>query len=435
MSLWRSRALALIDRCSRPAPPSKWIETADIDIDVGEIRVPSAIEVVDSLWEAKLIEENHDVAKAFKKVPRASISDTAYGMRSGVGPTDRSPSPSRKSVIPGKVGLLEPRGKRGRRMLLEKTDAGKEAVADSSLPPLPPIASVQSNLDDRCPANTGNLWRCMRARAAENCEVNFTQVNTISRKHFAYRNVVSSDPHGWWVDRLSSGPKQLSAMRKKIAKRTEVVVTVIVCDRDGRKEQEYDVLASQTLNDLRDAFYFVSDWMYDGITRIHSACFFIDGIFYTDTRHNSALDYSKELIEWVSEVKEPGFLRATKSRSMDTRICDLQRIPFGERCVYIHQGDLEHTVVFSNARFLHSHEDCPYPEAYPILTFMKRYDKRKCYACVQNFAIYIVIDSSRCPHNPSFWCQTCFRHFFQDEDGSYIQPLDYKVFPYLHEEQ
>jgi len=215
--------------------------------------------------------------------------------------------------------------------------------------------------------------------------------------------------------------------------RGEVIVTVAVCARAGAKEQEFDVLATQPLHELRDALHFVTDWHFDGPTRLQSACFFIDGIFYSDKRDPTALDYSTDLIEWI-KATNPSLLRAESSESMDVRLCDLGRIPLGERCIYIHQGDLEHNVIFTNVRLAEPGRDCPFREAYPLLTFMRRYNKRRCYACLQLFAIWMVMDSSRCPHNPSYWCASCFRHFFQDAAGEFLPPVDYKIFPYLHDD-
>merc|ERR1712183_1098679 len=97
-------------------------------------------------------------------------------------------------------------------------------------------------------------------------------------------------------------------------------------------------------------------------------------------------------------------------------------------------GDIEHNVYFTNARLVNLSTDCPFTEAYPVLTFCRKYIKRKCTACLQNFAVWLVLDSSRCPHSPAFFCATCFRRFFQDADGAYVPPVDYKVFPYLHDE-
>lgn len=288
---------------------------------------------------------------------------------------------------------------------------------------------IEREAMQRAPTRTNMLLRQWQHDASD-----FVFANR-SILFYQFASTVTKDPHAWWTRRLSAGEASLHRRRERLAKRGEVVLTVAVCDVHGRKCQEFDVLASQRLYELRDALYFASDWMFDGPTRLPSAFFFIDGAFYSDRRHPGSLDYSRSLIEWLQATREPGFVRADESKSMDLRFMDLPRIPFGEKCLYVHQGDQEHPVYFTNARLLHSHDDCPFEEAYPVLTFMRRYRKRSCYACRQNFANWIVVDSSRCPHNPSYWCQTCFRHFFQDAEGNYLPPVDYKMFPYLHDDQ
>ena len=116
-----------------------------------------------------------------------------------------------------------------------------------------------------------------------------------------------------------------------------------MCDEKGTKEQEFDMLASQPLSSLRDAFWFVEDWMFDGPHRLKSAMFFIDGVCYADRRKPGALDYSTELIEWLKST-QPQLLRATASKSMALRLCDIGRLPFGERCIF--RVGNEHCSVF-----------------------------------------------------------------------------------------
>ncbi|CAK0902861.1 unnamed protein product [Prorocentrum cordatum] len=266
------------------------------------------------------------------------------------------------------------------------------------------------------------------------------------------RSAVAGDPHRRWTRKVvarhtgvffhDDAPEvfgrveDTSAVPASVPRvgAEEAIVTVAVCNASGCKEQEFDVLASQTLCELRDAFYFVSDWMFDGPTRLGSSCFFIDGLFYVDRRNPNHVDYSVEIIEWLKETRDSNFLRSQTALSMDVRLCDLGHIPFGEVCVYIHQGNIEHNIYFTGTRLVHPRDDCPFSEAYPLLTFMRRYVKRRCFACLQHLAIWVVLDSTRCPYNPSFWCAQCFRRFFQDAEGQFIPPVDYRVFPYLHDE-
>ncbi|CAK8986268.1 snRNA-activating protein complex subunit (SNAPc subunit) (Protein SHOOT REDIFFERENTIATION DEFECTIVE 2) [Durusdinium trenchii] len=251
-----------------------------------------------------------------------------------------------------------------------------------------------------------------------------------------FRNAVQGCPHGRWVDRMlkrckAESQAQLPPELSRVSAE-DVILTVMLCDQKGCKEQEYDVLASQTLHDLRDALYFVGDWMYDGPSR-RSACMFIDGIFYSDMRESSALDYSKELVEWI---KKAGHIQLKEecSRTMEARFCDLDRIPFGEKCCFIRQGDIEHLMYFTDARLLNPKVDCPLRDAYPCLIWMRRYRKRCCVVCKKMLASWVVLDSSRCPFNPAYFCRCCFEHFSQNERGECIPPMDYQVFPYLHDE-
>lgn len=268
---------------------------------------------------------------------------------------------------------------------------------------------------------------------------------------YVYNNAIQGNAHRRCLERAvklhySEGPSQAERETERcmpdrsllpeslqLIEKDEMIITVVVCSTLGHKEQQFDILASQKLYELRDAFHFASDWMFDGPTRLKSASFFIDGIFYDDQRHPGALAYSKEIIEWLRQTRA-GFLRKDTPMSMDVRLSDLDSIPFGKRCTYIHQGDVEHGVYFTNARLANPSCDCPLREAYPILTFMRRYSKRLCYACWQNAAVWVVLGSSKCPHNPGFWCGRCFDQFYRDEKGTLVPPHDYKMFPYLHDD-
>ena len=253
-------------------------------------------------------------------------------------------------------------------------------------------------------------------------------------------NAVQGDPHARSLERIlkhrSEFQSDTSLIPETRVSAEDVIITVMLCDQKGSKEQEYDVLASQPLHDLKDALYFVGDWMYDG-PRSRSACMFIDGAFYSDMRQQpsgpSTLDYGIELVEWIRRAGHPK-LKDEPLRTMSERFCDLERIPYGEKCCYIRQGDIEHLMYFTGARLLNKTMDCPLREAYPCLIWMRKYQKKHCVVCRKFLASWVVLDSTRCPFNPAHFCRICFKHFSQNERGEYIPPLDYKVFPYLHEE-
>lgn len=443
----------LADTADKPAE-----DDHDIDISTEGTRLPSTTEDVDQLIHQALVEEGFFVEGSEQDPPaprqvsrrHRSKSPARYPVDNSMLPVLQDSSSQIEKGSPhaneistrvdastasggaarGRPRLSARQEGRGRG---KKRRVGSDAEADEHAGkvarPMPQLADVREARAKRTQSRTSMLVANDGALADDAARL---ASHGMGQHFVAYPSIANDEPHKWWRDKLLAAGWEDHA-HVFVNDATEIILTVAVCNASGAKEQEYDILASQSLCDLRDAFYFASDWMYDGPTRLNSACFFIDGVFYTDKRDPSALDYSVEIIDWL-KMTRPGMLRAHESKSMDVRFIDLGRIPFGEKCIYLHQGDIEHGVIFTNARLMQTQHDCPHREAYPVLTFMRRFHKRRCYACLENLAIWVVIDSARCPYNPSFWCQNCFRHFFQHASGEYIQPFDYKVFPYLHDD-
>ena len=80
----------------------------------------------------------------------------------------------------------------------------------------------------------------------------------------------------------------------------EVILRVILysSNRSGgvrRPIAEFDVLGSQKLTALKDHVHFscMHDYTAEGQVNVSSSSFFIEGVFYDDTRDASALRYSK----------------------------------------------------------------------------------------------------------------------------------------------
>ena len=304
---------------------------------------------------------------------------------------------------------------------------------------LPSYADLVVSRWDKCKAETADIlidpaprkgWRNTAAKA---CMIHPNAVHGSAHKRMLHRMLKaaagSTEPLRKEVEQECTPPPEIPAQLAGLG--SEVILTVSVYSTDGHKDQEYDILSTQTLQDLRDAIYFVDDWTYDGPSRLDSACFFIDGVFYSDMRLESAIDYAASLIPYI-QATGCQELKATSSRSMCARFCDLARIPFGERCAYIRQGNCEHAMYFTGARLPCKDSDCPLVDGYPLLTWMKSHHRTLCHACVQNLAFWCVHNSSRCPRNPAKICQLCFRHFFLTADGQLKYPVDYSLFPYLH---
>lgn len=468
---WRVRAQqALRELSGEASGRPEVVPKMDIDPLVADTRVLLENEVVEAMITKRLEAEGVRVTEpaaaaptAQQKRPRATAKSTAEEGDVAESAKPRSTAKRQNRKQQSNVINGDDAAKRAAESV-ESTETGADADA-----PL-----VPHDIDQVAPLRNAATLRAERlaqirtqsaqlvAASYEDPEPAYMTAQKV-QPLCALASCVDSEAHRTWVDRIATrftgvqrspscwkeSAEQRRVNRKSLSECTpadltgipadlpriaphDVIVTVAVCNQNGTKEQEFDMLASQSLADLRDAFWFVQDWMFDGPRRIKSACFFIDGAFYVDRRHPKALDYSKELIMWL-KATDSHILRSSEAKCMSLRLCDLDRVPFGERCVYLHQGDIEHNIVFTGARLV-GPADCPLLEAYPVLTFMRRYAKKKCFGCLVAPAIWMVLDSTRTPHNPCFLCGMCFRHFYQDENQDFIPPVDYKVFPYLHDE-
>jgi len=423
LQVWRCRARLAYGRVAAVPKATE----VPLDISTEGVRLPTSTEVIEEMIRVRLSAEGFCTSGDDEdSTMQKSIS--AFKPQNGDSDSEE------------KGTELEPPEHRKARAKLSASELDE-------LAPIKKYAQIKKERLAKIATETGNLLHretaeYMKSKVANATSSSFSLYDTaihiyphkgaterVAMQHGFTRNRMAHKDDDFSLPDVSDIPE--SVLR---VKPDDVIVTVAVCNKKGAKDQEFDILASQCLFELRDALHFASDWMFDGPTRMKSACFFINGVFYADKRHPDALDYSKELIPWLKETRGARFVKSDESKSMDTRICDLTPLPFGEVCVYVHQGDIEHHVVFTNARLINKQSDCPFVEAYPLLTFMRAFRKRRCYACFQNCAIWIVLDSSRCAPNPSFWCQNCFNHFYRDEAGRYVPPVDYKIFPYLHDD-
>jgi len=163
------------------------------------------------------------------------------------------------------------------------------------------------------------------------------------------------------------------------------------------KEQGYLVLANQYKN--------------------RSGFFFIEGVFYNDTRDPMNRDYSEEIMEWAKQ----SFKRSSKklgsfsSKKMeDIKFKNLQ-IRLGYPYYYCHQGNCEHLMIFTDMRLLHG-DDPQLRKLYPYRIYKKMPKRIKCSICDINTAMWITTDDILAFEDPSYFCQSCFDLLHYDED-------------------
>eukprot|EP01133_Synstelium_polycarpum_P010579 gene10579-12308_t len=142
------------------------------------------------------------------------------------------------------------------------------------------------------------------------------------------------------------------------------------------KTQDFIVLGSQRLTELRDKLYCLKDKILDGEYR-KSAFFFINGIFYNDMRDNNSISYASPIIDWLRRKgKDPGYTE----RSMDAyTFLDLS-LSIGEKYLYCNQGNCEHFIVFTQIRMINGTDSFKRSD-YPLATHQVKLRRRKCKVC------------------------------------------------------
>ncbi|KAJ2821928.1 hypothetical protein FBU31_004747 [Coemansia sp. 'formosensis'] len=223
----------------------------------------------------------------------------------------------------------------------------------------------------------------------------------------------------------------------------EVILSVCFYNTrsSNAKMEEYLVLGSQSLTVLRDAFYCISDFLIshrDEVTenskekKTSSSYFFIEKTFYNDMRSPTATDYSRVITEWASDPerqeKNPK-LRGLQSRLMDgARFQDLS-IRLKQPYIFMHQGDCEHVMMFTDLRLLGPKDD-QFVESYPKQIFRTRHMRHKCRMCSAYPAQFVTKNDFHSGMSPCYFCEKCYTpfHFGADEE----KLLDHDVFPYAN---
>lgn len=190
--------------------------------------------------------------------------------------------------------------------------------------------------------------------------------------------------------------------------------------------QEYQVLGSNFLTELRDKFYCqcnfgpfkdISDDPHNIPERTPQTpdpgFFFIHDTFYNDTRNPANLDYSKIIVDWY---QKQGYAREFKTALMqDTKFEDLQ-IRVGYPCVYQHQGACEHVFCISSVDLLNN-SHCLVRSEYPILHSALKTRATMCDICGRSDAMFIVTNCPLHLKDPMKMCYNCFFHFHYENDG------------------
>lgn len=206
-------------------------------------------------------------------------------------------------------------------------------------------------------------------------------------------------------------------------------------------DQVYEVISSLPLSALRDQIRCVADNRHnrevsndpDSVTHgldaghvYKSGYFYIDETFYNDLRFPECIDLSDVIINWTSQ-SERGIGPFKKSVITQT-FADLT-IQLGYPYLYVHQGNCEHMVVFSDLRLFKNSRDSTELSNYPKFIHSNRRPHINCIFCKVNVAKWYVKENVDMPEDPSFLCERCFRMFCYDSTGQ--KTCDFKAYPFL----
>ena len=208
--------------------------------------------------------------------------------------------------------------------------------------------------------------------------------------------------------------------------------------------QELMFLGSQRLSDLRDSIVCVNDHAVHldvaknpGLQLVEenkrakdampSGLFYINGTFFTDMRNKLAKDYSENLLRWAAKQHDHGEYKVEEMS--DARLSDLT-IRLGFPYLYLHQGDCEHLLTFTDVR-LKANTDPIDVSCYPIARGHSSKLSVRCCTCNRNAAVWVVVGCCKMPIPRAHVCNKCLKLFCYDVNDEPVN--NFKLFRYYDE--
>lgn len=233
-----------------------------------------------------------------------------------------------------------------------------------------------------------------------------------------------------------------------------LIYTFTICDHQLQRQQCIDVLGNHTLAQLKDIIYCVNDLVTTDNPKNDESFFFINDIFYIDTRpsassnpHNEVRTRVNNLRTWLLNNKQRGDVSSGGYDhrdtlypivSMENTRIDTLNLSCYSKYLYKHEGICEHILLVSDVRYNHPIVDVANQRAstnvvtYPCTRFRKIYKKRKCCICESYSATKIVFGDRLAATNPAHYCETCYYNLHYDVDENILYD-DFRVFPYVHD--
>lgn len=248
-------------------------------------------------------------------------------------------------------------------------------------------------------------------------------------------NFKFKEPRVREVQQLQDKPEKQSSIEESLQPFKDSVVTLRFYEpfkytpsikNQPRFHQEYQVLGSNLLTELRDKFYCHCNQgpffdISDNPHHIHEhnplapnpGFFFIHDTFFNDCRNPLNDDYSKVIRDWLKRFH---YVRDFKASTMETTKFEDLSIRVGYPCVYQHHGACEHIFCITSVDLLDS-SDSLIPSDYPRLSSANRKRASLCDFCGQIDASFLVTNCALHVKDPVVACENCFFSFHYESDG------------------
>ena len=305
-----------------------------------------------------------------------------------------------------------------------------------------------------------------RARERESAARVLHTLQNNPNEQGAYFSSQHSKRHGGSTLNFRLDGASRDANKSKLVSEDEVVIrlTVHLSQSPSYVSEEWLVLGSTPLCDLRDAIYCLMDENVQSVDKYynnmreqqgsdrkniydHGAYFYVEGTFFEDRRHNPKEDLSRPIVEYLKNKSSaimnplPGIDRdaegnCVKSLSMSDSCFNDLTIRLGPSApgLFCHQRCCEHLIVFKDVRLHNPLSDPNFLDQYPFKICspgVSLEHRRQCEVCETSTANKITYEDVRTPHSPFYWCEQCFDKMHYSSEGNLLYS-DFKVFPYKH---
>lgn len=423
----------------------------DIDLSVDELKIFSEEELVDmALKEAFKDGENtgsspepfveHSNARREDDLRmcsnKDSCSQSSRRRRDTSAPLELS-NGSHSSTSCNRATINSNNSKSGKRRKSNKHD-----VNESYLMKVDDLVKIKQKQDQD---------KAMTRLHSFNCKINYSGITSLNRTN-TMQSLRSTN--------FGKKPKSSDLQEHIAVMLPEVVICVEIyhCIRKWFKTQEFLVLGGQTLTEMRDKIYCLTDQMMQKAGQHDpSGYFLVEDVFCNDLRDTSAIDYSEPIIDWLRNKKADAFRKweciisgdlQQKQKAVlgesttpclpqfrrcdmqNTRFCDL-RFRLGAGYLYCHQGDCKHTIIFRDMRLIHP-DDLQNRVAYPIVSFQIKFRTQKCMVCKVYRAVKVTVDDKWAPDNPCYFCNDCYYLLHHSENGSLLYS-GFSAYDYVHD--